>query len=191
MSSLVTRVVVGLGNPGERYARTRHNAGFMVVDALAGALPAGTWSRQCRSLIRLTRVGDTDVLLIKPQTLMNRSGEAIRLLLEQQERRLEDVLLVVDDFELPFGRIRIRKKGSAGGHNGLESVIRTLGTAEFMRVRLGIGEESMPSDKADFVLEDFPPARYADLKHMILRAADAVKMILTDGVSRAMAVFNA
>jgi PTH1 family peptidyl-tRNA hydrolase len=190
MSSLAQTIVVGLGNPGEQYAGTRHNAGYMAVDLLAGECGRVAWVRECQSLVCRAEIGGRAVLLAKPLTFMNRSGEAVRLLLEESGLAVSDLILVVDDFNLPFGRIRIRRRGSAGGHNGLESVIRILDTREFIRIRLGIGETDMPVDKAAFVLEDFQPTRREELKGMIMKACDAVKMVLSAGVSQAMSVFN-
>ncbi len=190
-SSLTLKIVVGLGNPGKQYARTRHNAGHMVIDALASEFAKESWHKQCLSLVCRAELGGSRVLLAKPQTFMNRSGEAVLRLIERHKPALADILLVVDDFNLSFGRIRIRKSGSAGGHNGLESVFQTLQTLNFIRVRLGIGEQDMPGDKAGFVLEEFPPERGEELKDMITRASDAVVMILSGGVSKAMSVFNA
>jgi PTH1 family peptidyl-tRNA hydrolase len=115
----------------------------------------------------------------------------VKLLLQEYRLETRQLLLVLDDLNLPFGRIRIRSRGSAGGHNGLESVLRTLGSAEVSRVRVGIGEEDLPADKAKFVLADFPPERDREVDELILRAVGAVKAILRDGLSQAMAVFNA
>ncbi len=190
MSNLAPKVVFGLGNPGEQYRGTRHNAGYMVVDRLAGEFSRDPWRRECLSLVCDARFEGMGALLVKPLTFMNRSGEALGRLIEKYRLGAEEVILVLDDFNLPFGRIRIRKTGSAGGHNGLESVIRTLGTEEVIRVRLGIGEENMPADKAGFVLEDFQPERSSELREMIIRAGGAVRTIIGDGVSRAMSLFN-
>ncbi len=190
MSSLAPKLVFGLGNPGEKYSGNRHNAGYMVVDRLAAEFAAGAWQRQCQSLVCRFRFGDASVVLAKPLTFMNRSGEALGCLIGEYRLAAEDVILILDDFNLPFGRLRIRMRGSAGGHNGLESVIRALGTQEVIRVRLGIGEESMPDDKAGFVLEDFRPEQNNELKEMITRAGDAVKTILSGGVAEAMSLFN-
>jgi peptidyl-tRNA hydrolase, PTH1 family len=191
MSSLAHKIVVGLGNPGKRYAGTRHNAGSMVVDLLAGECGRAAWVPECESLVCRAEIGGREVLLAKPLTFMNRSGEAVRLLLEESGLAVSDLILVVDDFNLPFGRVRVRRRGSAGGHNGLESVIRILDTGEFIRIRLGIGETDMPVDKAVFVLDAFPPGQREELREMIMKACAAVKMVLSDGVSRAMSVFNA
>ncbi len=180
-----------MGNPGARYARTRHNVGFMVADALAESLPADAWSRDGQALVSRALVGGSEVLLAKPLTYMNRSGDAILPLMGEHGLEPADILLMVDDFNLAFGRIRIRRKGSAGGHNGLDSVIKALGTSQFPRVRLGIGEEGMPDERMDFVLAEFPEGKDAGLKEMIEAAAHAVRTILRDGISKAMSVFNA
>ena len=187
---MTPRLVAGLGNPGSRYARTRHNAGFMVADALALEAGASPWTIRSRSLVCEARFGGEAVVLAKPLTYVNLSGQAVRLLLEEQGLDPGGLVLVLDDLNLPFGRIRIRSRGSAGGHHGLESVISALGSQEFPRVRLGIAEEVMPADKAEFVLSGFPPADAETLNDMIRRAAAAVRMILSEGVAEAMSVFN-
>ena len=131
------------------------------------------------------------MILVKPATYMNHSGKAVHVLLSELQRSPQDLLLIVDDLNLPFGRIRLRQRGTAGGHHGLESILNTLETEEVMRLRLGIGEESMPGQKADFVLEDFPTDRQAELDEMIVKACNAVKSILNNGVAKTMALFNA
>ncbi len=186
----VPRLVVGLGNPGENYRHTRHNAGFMVVERLAGIRPGSRWECDGSSLVARLDTGDDPVLLAKPVTYMNRSGEAVAELLLKRSLAVHDLLVVVDDFSLPFGKIRIRRKGSAGGHNGLESIIRALGSGAFLRIRLGIGEENMPEDKAGFVLDEFPPEREKELSAMISRACDAIHAMLSRGVAGAMSAFN-
>ncbi len=191
MEGPATCLIIGLGNPGERYARTRHNAGFMAVDALAREAGAARWSEECRSLVCRADIAGQAALLAKPLTYMNLSGQAVNMLLAENRLTLRDAMLIVDDFNLPFGRIRLRPRGSAGGHHGLESVIRAVESAEFLRVRLGIGEETVPQDKAEFVLSDFPPERNEELGDMIRRAGAAVRMILSEGVARAMSLFNA
>ncbi len=184
-------LIIGLGNPGARYARTRHNAGFMVVDALAREGGAASWSEECRSRVCRVAIAGRRVLLAKPLTYMNLSGQAVCLLLSENRLTLQEAMLVVDDFNLPFGRIRVRQRGSAGGHHGLESIIRAVGSEEFLRLRLGIGEEDAPRDIAEFVLSDFPAESEAGLGDMIRRSGEAVRMILSEGVSRAMSVYNA
>jgi peptidyl-tRNA hydrolase, PTH1 family len=186
----LAKVIIGLGNPGERYAPTRHNIGFMALDALAKEA-GGTWSRQALSKTCRIDVSGHPVLLAEPLTFMNRSGNAVQALLSTFQREPQDLLLIVDDLNLPFGRIRIRERGSAGGHHGLESILTILKTEEIVRVRMGIGEESMPEDKAEFVLSGFPQQKQAELDSMILKAGNAVKSLLQDGVSKTMAIFNA
>jgi peptidyl-tRNA hydrolase, PTH1 family len=184
------RIIVGLGNPGEQYARSRHNVGFMTMDALAREASGG-WSESFLSRICRAQIDGHPVLLAEPLTYMNRSGEAVHVLLSALHRNPGDLLLVFDDLNLPLGRIRIRERGSAGGHHGLESILTVLKTEEILRVRLGIGEEQMPRDKKDFVLSDFPSGKQADLSAMIANAGNAVKSILRDGVSKSMTMFNA
>ena len=190
MESL-TKVIVGLGNPGEWYARNRHNIGFMVIEALARESGSGIWSTEIMARSCRAKIGGCQVLLAEPLTYMNASGKAVQYLLSAFGRAPQDLVLVLDDLDLPFGRLRIRERGSAGGHRGLESILTSLGSDEVLRVRLGIGEEQMPEDKAEFVLADVPPARQIELNEMIGKAGNAVKSILCDGVSKAMAVFNA
>jgi PTH1 family peptidyl-tRNA hydrolase len=162
----------------------------MVVEALARE-GSGTWemdklSRTCR-----IRIGDTPVLLVEPLTFMNNSGKAIQSILSANRQSPQDLLVVFDDLNLPFGRIRIRERGSAGGHHGLESIIDLLQTDEIVRMRMGIGEDQMPAEKSGFVLSDFPLEKQTDLNEMIIKAGDAAKSILSQGVSKTMAIFNA
>ena len=186
----ITKILIGLGNPGERYARNRHNAGFMVLDSLLHE-SSGLWSthplyKGCR-----VAINGRPVLLMEPLTYMNHSGKAVYALLSELQREPQDLLLIVDDLNLPFGRIRIRERGAAGGHNGLNSVLTILNTDEILRIRMGIGEEHMPRDKSEFVLSDFPSEKQEDLDNMILKTGNAVKSILQDGVAKTMAIFNA
>jgi len=185
-----SKIIIGLGNPGEQYARNRHNVGFMILEALAREA-LGQWSiwlllRACR-----VEICGCQALLAEPLTYMNHSGKAVQVLLRALERDPQDLLLVLDDLNLPFGRIRIRERGSSGGHHGLESILTVLDTDEIARVRVGIGEDGMPEDKADFVLSDFPPEKQAELDSAISRAGDAVKSVLSNGVTKTMALFNA
>ncbi len=143
-------------------------------------------SRTCR-----IEIGSYPVLLVEPLTYMNNSGKAVQVLLTALQRSPQDLLLIFDDLNLPFGRIRIRERGSAGGHHGLESILSALNTEEIVRLRIGIGEDQMPGGKSDFVLADFPPGRQAELSETIMKAGNAVKSILMDGISKTMAIFNA
>ena len=186
----LAKVIVGLGNPGRKYERSRHNIGFMVLEALAREA-AGSWSR--RMLSRTCRVGidGVPVLLVEPLTYMNNSGSAVQGILSALERSPQDLLVVLDDFNLPLGRIRIRERGSAGGHRGLESILTLLNTDEILRVRIGVGAESMPDSRAQYVLSDFPTGSMPKVDEMIVKAGNAVKSILKDGVPKSMAIFNA
>lgn len=143
-------------------------------------------SRTCR-----IETGGGSALLVEPLTYMNRSGIAVRAILSALGSDPRNLIVLLDDLSLPFGRIRIRERGSAGGHRGLESILKEFETDEIVRIRIGIGEDRMPEDKAGFVLSDFPPERQADLEDLITRAGNAVHAIINDGVSKAMAIFNA
>ncbi len=189
MESLA-RVIIGLGNPGERYAQNRHNIGFMVLEALAREAAGNHWTVEIMASTCQMEIAGCQVLLAKPLTYMNNSGEAVQFLLPIIQKTTQDLILILDDLNLPLGRIRIRERGSAGGHRGLESILKSLGSEEILRIRLGIGEGKMPQDKSEFVLSDFPPHRQTELNEMINKAGAAVKSILRDGISQAMAVFN-
>ena len=180
-----------MGNPGARYQATRHNAGAMVIDELAREAETGAWSFRCHSLVCVANVAGEPALLAKPLTYMNLSGEAVFSLLEECSLDAKQLILVYDDLNLPFGRIRIRERGSAGGHKGMESVIRRLDSDEFIRVRLGIGQEDMPEAKAGFVLSEFTAGQAEALQEMIARAVRAVRCIIGESTSRAMSDFNA
>ncbi len=186
----VSRIIVGLGNPGDQYARTRHNIGFMAAEALADKA-SGTWLPGRLSRICRIEIDGYPVILVEPLTYMNRSGEAVRVLLADLDRSPQDLVILVDDLNLPFGRIRVRERGSAGGHRGIESILSSLNTDEFLRIRMGIGEERMPEDKSGFVLSDFPPERQTDLKELVTKAGNAVESLLRNGVSKTMEIFNA
>jgi len=188
-ASPVDRIIVGLGNPGAKYARTRHNVGFMVLDGLAREASA-VWivdggTRTCR-----VEIAGCLALLVEPLTYMNRSGEVLPGILGKYVREARDIVVVLDDLSLPLGRIRVRERGSAGGHHGLESIMNALGTDEVIRVRIGIGEEHMPKNKADFVLSDFPEENRAELDDIVAKAGDAVKTVLKEGAAQTMAIFN-
>jgi peptidyl-tRNA hydrolase, PTH1 family len=184
------RLVVGLGNPGERYRRTRHNVGFMVVDALAsrGSRDAGREEPEC--WVTPARLGGEDVLLAKPLTFMNRSGVAVEALLRETGGTLQDLVVVVDDVALDLGWLRVRERGSHGGHNGLRSLIDVLGSEEFARVRVGIGKGETGPDLADYVLAPFPPEDVLVVQETVGRAADAVESWVQDGPAAAMNRFN-
>ncbi len=186
------KVVVGLGNPGRRYRGTRHNVGFDVMDELArrGGIdfePAPTLI--AATLARLRRP-DQAVLLVKPQTFVNRSGEAVSGLLRYFKVDLAGLLIVVDEVQLPLGRVRARRSGSAGGHNGLRSVIDDLGTEAFSRLRIGVGRGDGRRDLADHVLARFEPHEREALHAAVSRAADAAELFIEQGIEAVMNRFN-
>lgn len=185
------KVVVGLGNPGRRYERTRHNVGFEVLDRLGGK-PGVTFRRSWRFPARLGTVcaEGEELLLVKPETFMNRSGLAVAPLLRKRGLAPADLIVVLDDADLEVGRLRIRPKGSAGGHRGLQSIVQELGTEAFTRLRIGIGRGAGGEELVDFVLATFAPAERAAVDEAVGRAADAVRAIVRDGVERAMNRYN-
>ncbi|MCI0338758.1 MAG: aminoacyl-tRNA hydrolase [Acidobacteria bacterium] len=184
-------LIIGLGNPGPQYERTRHNCGFMVIDELAHRIGRDLRVSECQALTMRATIGDQEVLLAKPQTFMNLSGIAVAALKEKYAiEENSSILVISDDVALPFGKIRIRRQGSAGGHNGLKSVIAKLGTQVFPRLRLGIAPEHPLTETRDFVLAEFPRKDHEALAEMLARAADAVEAILTKGIAEAMSKYN-
>ena len=183
-------LIVGLGNPGPEYAGTRHNLGFMVVEELARRLQLNGFKSKCQSLIAETLMAGHKVILAQPQTFMNNSGLAVRSLSEWFKIKLEKIILIYDDVDLEVGVLRLREKGNAGGHHGIESVIASLGTTEFARVRIGIGRENLTGDVADYVLAKVPPAQREILAEAVSKAAEAVEAIVTNGLPAAMTKWN-
>ena len=183
-------LIVGLGNPGAEYERTRHNLGFMLIDKLAAEAGRAVKRNECRSLIGNALIGNERVLLAKPQTYMNLSGEAVGSLIAKNELPAESLIVISDDLALPFGSIRLRERGSAGGHNGLKSIIAALGTNEFVRLRIGIQPEHPLSDAKRFVLDEFTRAEEKLLPEMLERAAEALRSVLRDGIAKAMSLHN-
>lgn len=185
------RLIVGLGNPGPEYEWTRHNCGFMVVDEVARRVGCEIRRRECQAKIARTKIGEFDLLLVKPQTFMNESGVSVAALKARYDvESAGDILVIADELALPFGRIRLRRSGSAGGHNGLKSVIARLGTQGFPRLRLGILPDHPIADAAMFVLSEFPRRERDALAEMVARAADAVEALLNDGIAQAMSKYN-
>ena len=182
-------VVVGLGNPGKRYAATRHNLGFRVVDKIAGTFKK-SWSEEQRDGYSIAMGDDPAIVLVKPTTYMNASGFSVRKSIARFGSSPGDLLVVLDDVNLPLGSVRIRRKGSDGGHRGLLSVVQDLGTIEFSRLRMGVGPPSDDVGMADFVLGDFSPKENAIAEEMVHRAAHAVHVVLTQGIDTAMNQFN-
>lgn len=183
------KAIVGLGNPGNEYKRTRHNVGFEVIDELAKRWRVdlkSSWRRHAR----LANVKDRDALLAQPQTFMNLSGTAVAGLMAFYKVHPADVLVVVDEVQLPLGKLRLRPSGSAGGHNGLKSVIGMIG-AEFPRLRIGIGRGNQEWDLSDHVLSRFAAEEAPVVERVVKRAADAVELFVSEGVLAAMNRYNA
>lgn len=185
------KLLVGLGNPGARYHDTRHNIGFRVIDALARRWSVDQWREQHQALVGRAREGDEPVLVAKPMTFMNLSGDAIAGLAGFYKVAVPDVLVVLDEVALPLGRLRAGRGGSHGGHNGLKSVIARLGTSEVPRLRIGVGLGDGQRALADHVLGTFGPDEREQVEAAVLRAAEASVMFVTDGIERVMNAFNA
>jgi peptidyl-tRNA hydrolase, PTH1 family len=184
------RLIVGLGNPGSQYDWTPHNLGFMVIDALAERHGIRVTRPESKALVGLGTIAGQDVILVKPQTFMNLSGGSVRPLLEKYEADAAETIVLSDDVALPEGMLRIRERGSSGGHNGLKSIIGSLGSNEFIRVRLGCQPEHPLGDMSDFVLALIRKADREAAIGMIVEAAEAVEMILAEGTQKAMARYN-
>lgn len=183
-------LIIGLGNPGAAYEQTRHNLGFMLVDLLAGEKGVQVKREECRALIGRAEIENETVELVKPQTFMNLSGEAVSCLLKKPSRSVKKIIVITDDLALPFGKIRLRPKGSAGGHNGLKSIIACLRTEDFIRLRIGIQPEHQISNTKNFVLEKFSKADAETVEKVLKESAEAVRAVIRDGVEKAMAQFN-
>ena len=179
-------LIAGLGNPGKEYENTRHNAGFLVLDTLAQKLGADLSERKHRALCGKAVIGGQKVILLKTQTYMNSSGESIRAAADYYKVPPEDILVVYDDISLAPGQLRIRAKGSAGGHNGIKSIIAHLGTQEFPRVKVGIGEKPPRMDLADYVLGHFSSGEKKIMEEAAKEAADAICEIVNVGIEQAM-----
>jgi PTH1 family peptidyl-tRNA hydrolase len=186
------KLVVGLGNPGPEYRETRHNVGFLVVDELTKRWRVSDeWREKFDALQIKTTIGDEPVILAKPLTFMNLSGEAVQALAGFYKIDPPDVFVVTDDAMLPLGRLRARRDGGAGGHNGLKSVIQHLGTQAFPRMRVGVGRGDDRRDLGDHVLGRFEAGERDIVSAAVLRAADATETYLREGIERAMSAFNA
>jgi len=185
-------LIVGLGNPGKEYEWSRHNLGFMLIDKLAAKAGIDRFRRDCQSLVASGSIENCRVKLVKPQTYMNLSGEAVACLLTKYEpAEPGDKLIVIsDDLALPLGKIRIRARGSAGGHNGLKSIIAALGTNEFTRLRIGIQPDHPIADSKKFVLDSFSGTMRRAVEEVLERSEEAIRSILRDGVLQAMTLHN-
>jgi peptidyl-tRNA hydrolase, PTH1 family len=181
-------LVIGLGNPGREYERSRHNVGFLVVDELARRHGARVHERAAKSTTGRVRLGDIELVLAKPQTMMNLSGLAAKALRAKYAVPLDRLVVVHDELDLPFGRIRIRREGSSAGNHGLDSLIASLGTRSFARIRVGIGRPT--GDGVDYVLSPFTEQERTQVPEVVGRAADAVLAAVEQGLDRAMTEFN-
>ena len=185
------KLIVGLGNPGIEYQFTPHNMGFLAVDRIADQLGVRVNNRNCRAQTARAVLDGQDVLLAKPETYMNLSGASVRDLARKYEVQPEqDLIVIYDELDLPFGSIRVRPRGSSAGHNGIASVIGALDTQEIMRIRLGVGPDHPVGDGARYVLSQFKKSQYPVLDQALDAAAEAVRVILKDGVDAAMNRFN-
>ena len=187
----ISWLVVFLGNPGTKYEMTRHNAGFMAGDAMAKAQGAAINRSRFKALTGTCDIGGETVMLLKPQTFMNLSGEAVAQAVSFYKLAPDHVIVVSDGVALPIGKLRIRTKGSAGGHNGLKNIIALLGTDQFPRIRIGVGAAPHPDyDMADWVLSSFKGKDAEDILAAAARAAEAVECYITKGADRAMNLYN-
>ena len=183
-------LIIGLGNPGPEYEDTRNNLGFRVIEELARRLGIATLKSKCHSFIAEAKLGEHKIILAQPQTFMNNSGPAVRGLLDWFKLKPGSLILVYDDVDLEVGQLRLREKGAAGGHHGVASVIASVETSNFARVRIGIGREDLTGDVTDYVLQKIPPAQREPLAEAVIAAADAVESIVSGGLPAAMNRFN-
>ena len=184
------RLIVGLGNPGPEYEWTPHNMGFLAVDGIAERAGIRTTRPEAKSYVGRGKFAGEEIILAKPQTMMNLSGVAVRMLLEKYECDPAEMIVLTDDVDLPWGMLRIRERGSAGTHNGLKSIVAALGSGEFIRVRLGIQPEKIWGDLRDYVLSKMGRAEREIAGQMVTDAVDAVELIITEGAEKAMSKFN-
>ena len=190
-SSACDWMIVGLGNPGSQYEKTRHNVGFRSIELLAGKLRTKIDRLKFKALIRSVDYQGQKLLLVEPQTYMNLSGAAVSALASYYKVKPERILVIFDDISLPVGKIRIRKDGSAGGHNGIKSIIQSLGTDQFPRVKVGVGAKPHPDyDLADWVLSKFSALEEKNLQPALENAAEAALMVIEQGTEKAASAFN-
>ena len=184
------KIIVGLGNPGAKYAGTRHNVGFSVIDEYAERHNIRMDTNKHKAIIGKGIVDGEKVILAMPQTFMNLSGESVRAIMDFYKCKPDDLIIVYDDIDLDVGKLRIRQKGSAGGHNGMKNIISHLGTQEFVRVRVGIGKKPDRMDLADYVLSRFGKDELPEIKAGCDNACDAIALILKDSAAAAMNKYN-
>lgn len=187
-------LVVGLGNPGEKYASTRHNIGFLVAEELAVRLGGKFVSNKYRALVLETRLGvgtnSPKVIIVKPQTYMNDSGNAVAPLAQYFNCSPEQIIVVHDELDIPFSSLRVKMGGGDNGHNGLKSLTQSLGTPEYFRVRVGIGRPTTPQDTADYVLEKFNKSEKSIVPGLLMRSCDAIESLISKGLEITQQNFN-
>ncbi len=185
------RLIAGLGNPGRNYRWTRHNMGFLLLEELAGKHGIELGKKGLKAVYGRGRIGNVDAVLAEPQTFMNLSGEAVGGLLRFFKIPPEDLIVIHDDLDLPFGTIRIRLRGGHGGHKGIQSILHHVGSDEFIRLKVGIGRPENPGqDPADFVLEPLTPDNRDELKEVLARGVEAAEVLLAEGPQEAMNLFH-
>jgi len=190
------KLIVGLGNPGKSYAHNRHNAGFRCLNHFARLHSIRFDHRQCRARVSLAEVKGEKLLLARPRTFVNLSGDPVACLVHKHDIPLSNLLVIYDDLDLPLGKIRLRQSGGSGGHKGMSSIISALGGEDFPRIRVGIGrpqgeEQSISEDAiVNYVLSDFSPQEEATIKPVVARVAEAIDCFLTQGIEAAMSKFN-
>ncbi len=185
------KLIVGLGNPGIEYESTPHNLGFLAIDRIADDLGVKVRNRQCRALTARAVMGDEPVLLAKPETFMNLSGDSVRALVAKHEAKPEsDLIVIQDELDFPWGTLRIHRQRSSAGHNGIESIIEALGTQDFLRIRIGVAPDRKVEDGQRYLLSPMRKAQLKVVGEMLDTAAEAVKTILKDGPAAAMNRFN-
>lgn len=183
-------IIAGLGNPGSRYEFTRHNVGFLAIDELSKKLNIKVNRIKFKGLIGEGLINNEKIILIKPETYMNRSGESIRDIMNFYKVPIENLIVLVDDIDIPFGSLKIKSKGSSGTHNGLKSIIYQLQDDNFKRVKIGVGAQDKGEDLADYVLKGFTEKEYEEISGTIKDASSAIVEIITNGIEKAMTKYN-
>lgn len=184
------KLVAGLGNPGEEYAMTRHNSGFLTVDAMAGDLGVNYWKTQDGCLAGIAKIDGEELVLAKPQAFMNRSGGPLSHIMSRYGVKPEELLVIHDDLDIPAGTIRLKRSGGHGGHNGLRSITASLGTDAYARVKVGIGRPPGRMDPADYVLQPLRKQQAEEFEVTVREAADAALMAVREGLDQAMLVYH-
>ena len=184
-------LVVGLGNPGGKYAMTRHNVGFMALDAYCASVGLPRWKEEKQALVARLKIEEEEVLFVKPQTFMNKSGESVRALMDYYKVELEKIIVLHDEIDQGFGAIKIHKNRGAGGHNGIKSINELLGTQDYLRLKLGVGRPTHPGmDVAAYVLQNFSAEEQTHLHEFLSTAGDAVESLIFDGYNKAATKFT-